>query len=415
MINSSKGHMNTLQTPFGKRSVYDSVCYCNRCGMCASGCPSYAQMQQEPFSPRGRNQILRQVLVGKLQIKRERKLLRDIIASCALCGRCVQQCPGQIPTPEHVLELRRQLKISLLSGTLIYLLRLRQTAPNLFAFIMKSGFLLRRVGFLRLISHLPGFTWLQHVLEILPPTARISTAKPVENPTLIYLPSLEAEFFMPSLFERTYKLASQAHNVIVWQNTASGLFEYVYGDIRKARKLVRDLIVRHANLGNGTLPILTDSMDVYNFLMRATQLGADMPTLEKKAANFCACVRYVTDLFAEKLPSKDNFLAPVQLCPSAVFYPDNIVQQKIQTILTTLFGKNFVQCGYKDGIVPPLGCGFATHTRESVYSLSAVRAIAAHQIQTVFVLSGLSALELAFYVRKFYPVARVRHIVELGE
>lgn len=415
MANSSKEHLDTLQTPFGKRSVYESVCYCNRCGMCASVCPSYIHIQQEPFSPRGRNQILRQILAGKLKITRERKLLQQIIASCTLCGRCVQNCPGQIPTPEHVLELRRRLKISLLPSTLIYLLRLRQRTPDIFAFVVKGGLILRRTGLLRLVSCLPGFTWIKHALEIIPPAAQISTGASMKGPTLIYLPSLEAEFLMPSLFERTYKLAAQKHSVAVWSNTASGLFEYVYGDIRMARKLVRDLIVRHADVGNGKLPILTDSMDVYNFLMQASQLVANLPTLEKKAADFCACVRYVTDLFEPRLTSKNNFSAPVQLCSSAAFFQHGLAQQKTQKILTTLFGKNFVQCGYKEGTVPPLGCGFVTHTRAPAYSLSAVRAIAAHQTQTVFVLSGLTALELAFYVRRFYPAAHVRHIVELGE
>ena len=38
MANSSQTYLNVLQTPFGTRSVYDSVCYCNRCGMCVNVC-----------------------------------------------------------------------------------------------------------------------------------------------------------------------------------------------------------------------------------------------------------------------------------------------------------------------------------------------------------------------------------------
>lgn len=415
MANASQAHLSTLQTPFGARNVYDSVCYCNRCGVCANACPSYRQRQQEPFSPRGRNQILRQLLTGKLKAKREHKLLQKVLASCTLCGHCVQHCPGQIPTPQHMLELRRRLGISLLPRTLVYLLRLRQTTPQLFAFIVKSEFFLRRTGCLKLISYVSGFTWLKHALEILPSTVKISMGVSVENPTLIYLPSLEAEFFMPALFKKTYQLAAQKHNVTVWQNTSSGLFEYVYGDLRRARKLVRAIITRHANIKGGTLPILTDSIDVYNFLIRSAELFVGFPTFEQKARDFAACVRYVTDLFPSELTKGSSFPIPVKLYSGAIFSQETLPQQKARQILSTLFEKNFVQCGYKDETVPPLGCGFVVHTSAPAYSVSAVRTIAAHQIQTVFVLSGLTALELAFYVRKFYPVAQARHIVELGD
>ena len=415
MTNSSKVYLDTLQTPFGKRNIYDSVCYCNRCGMCAGACPSYKYMQQEPFSPRGRNQILRQILAGKLKIKREQKLLQEIISTCTLCGRCVQNCPGQIPTPEHVLELRRRLGNSLLPYTLVYLLRLRQNHPQLFSFVVRNGLLLRYTGFLQLFSFLPGWVWIRHVLEILPPITKVSVAEAVKDPTLIYLPSLEAEFLMPSLFKQTYELAARKHRVMVWENTPSGLFEYVYGDVRRARKLVRNLIVRHASLGDGKTPILTDSMDVYNFLIKAPQLFIGFSVFEKKATHFSSCVQYVTDLFGKKFPFKNTFPTPVQLSSSAAFSQQSSAQQKAQQILSTLFEKNFVKCGYKDETVPPLGFGFVKRTHAPVYSLSAVQAIASHQIRTVFGMSGLATLELAFYLRKFYPVAQVRHIVELGE
>ena len=415
MANSSQTYLNVLQTPFGTRSVYDSVCYCNRCGMCVNVCPSYQQTQQEPFSPRGRNQILRQLISGKLKAKHNRKVLEEVIYSCALCGRCVQNCPGRIPTPQHVLELRRRTKISLFPRTLFYLLRLRQKSPTVFTVIVRGGLLLRRLGLLQLISHIPGVTWVKHALEILPSKITSPVCKEIKDPTLIYLPSLEAEFMMPALFEQTYKLAAKEHNVRVWRNTSSGLFEYAYGDLRRARKLLRGLITRHARTGNGKLPLLTDSMDVYNFLVSAPQLFAEFPAFEKKAVDFSASIRYVTDFFPKKLNKGKAASSSVQLFCATAFSQDVSLELKIRKILCTLFEKNFVECGYKQGIVPLSGYGFVISTHAPAYALSAVQGMAVSQTQSVFVTNGLTALELSFYVHKFYPAAQVRHIVELGD
>ena len=401
MANSSQTYLNVLQTPFGTRSVYDSVCYCNRCGMCVNVCPSYQQTQQEPFSPRGRNQILRQLISGKLKAKHNRKVLEEVIYSCALCGRCVQNCPGRISTPQHVLELRRRTKISLFPRTLFYLLRLRQKSPTLFTVIVRGGLLLRRLGLLQLISHIPGVTWVKHALEILPSKITSPVCKEIKDPTLIYLPSWEAEC-MPALFEQTYKLAAKEHNVRVWRNTSSGLFEYAYGDLRCARKLLRGLITRHARTGNGRLPILTDSMDVYNFLVSAPQLFAEFPAFEKKAVDFSASIRYVTDFFPKKLNKGKAASSSVQLFCATAFSQDVSLELKIRQILCTLFEKNFVD-------------GFVISTHAPAYALSAVQGMAASQTQSVFVTNGLTALELSSYVHKFYPAAQVRHIVELGD
>ena len=411
---TSRKNLTALHTAFGTRTVYNSVCFCNRCGLCSVVCPSYQQTRQEPFSPRGRNQAFRLILEHKIQPKRERALLMEMLSSCSLCGRCTQSCPGKIPTAQHMLELRRRLNIELLPSMLMYFLRMRQSSPRLFAKMMRVSLRLRRFGVWHLLCWMPGLTWLKHALAIVPKAAVVSKKASIKRPTLIYLPSFEAQFLMPDLFQKTYQLANKNHRTLVWQDTASGLFEYVYGDLRCARKLMRQLIVRHSHTGNGRLPLLTDSIDVYNFLVQAAQLFEGFPTLKQQAEKFASCVRFVTDLLPSKIVKKRTWVAPVQLMPAALFSVETLPVVQAQEILHTLFKKNFVQCGYKDVTVPPLGYGFVKHTCAPEYVKSAVQTVATHQTQTVFVLSGLASLELAFYMRKFYPAAQVRHIVDLN-
>lgn len=415
MVNFPKDQLAIFQTPMGKRFVYDSVCYCNRCGMCASVCPSYAQTRQEPFSPRGRNQAFRQILSGKVRLKKEQALVEQMLVSCALCGKCTQNCPGSIPTPQHMMELRRRAGVKLLPCMLFNLLRLRQTSPRVFLCIVKGGLLLRRMGLLAGLSWVPGFAWLKHVQEILPASnAHFTKIASVQHPTYIYLPSLETQFFMPQVMNRVYQLLGKKYMVAVWKDTPSGLFEYTYGDVRRARKWVRKLIMRHAHVGNGKIPLVTDSAEVYGFLKQAPELFDGYAKFEKKATHFAACVHFAAEFLDKTLPGKKFTGLTVQLADESVFPAVQVLQGQVQKILRSLFNKNFVQCGYKAGTIPSLGYGFVKHTHAPAYALSAVHGMAAHQTQTVFVLSGLAALELSLYMRKYYPSAQVRHIAELN-
>lgn len=415
MPRTFKKQLTQLQTPLGVRGVYDSACFCNRCGMCAPVCPAYAADPKESNSPRARNQALRLLLEGKLKPKKNLKELEELVTSCTLCGRCEAVCPGQIPTSQHVLELRRRLNLHLLPPTLFRLLRWRETAPRLFYALVRTGLFLRHSGVLHVLACATDFAWLKYVLEILP--ARIPASFYVEDktrPTLIYLPSLEAEFLLPDVANSTYQLAAKKHRVCVWNNTACGLFEYVYGDVQRARKLVRALIVRRGKTGNGKLPVLTDSIDVYQFLKQAPQLFTGFDVWEEKATRFAQSVKFVTDVLPKKPAGVKQWQKPVMLMPSALLGVPNSTQQAILQTLQTLFTKNLVQCGYKDACTAPGGYGFIKGSRAQMYNVQAVRTAAQFQIKSVAVLSGLAELETNFYLRRFYPAAQAHHIAKLN-
>ncbi len=408
-------HLDTLHTPLGKRGLYDSVCFCNRCGMCAPLCPAYQNAPQESNSPRGRNQALRGVLEGKLKPRQVRAELLELLTSCTLCGRCQAVCPGQIPTAQHVLELRRTLQARLLPTLLFKLLRLRGTAPRLFSYLVHTGLWMRRLQGWSVLMYLPGFAWLKHLNKLLPArTPRPFKMSNQTRPTFIYLPSLEAQFFLPDIAQSAYQLLTKKHRVAVWENTACGLFEFVYGDLSRARRQLRALITRHQKTGKAKLPLVTDSIDVYHFLTQAPQLFEGYPTWQQKAQNLAACTRYIADYLPKKPAALKTISNPVLLMTSALFNNQSSAQEKSAQILRSLFKKNFVECGYKEPQVVPAGYGFIKGSRANAYNLQAVRTVARQQVQTVVVLSGLAALELGLSLRQFYPTARVCHIAKLN-
>lgn len=303
--------LRALHTPFGARDVYDSAAHCTRCGCCQQTCPSYALKKQETFSPRGRNQALRLVLERKLDPRRNKKLLEEIVNTCTLCGRCTQTCAGKIPTAEHMLELRRALALRALPASLHRLLGLRNTHPRLFNGFVRAGLFLRRMGAIKILRKTGlagalGIGWLHRADELLPkrtpPVKKYLLQQGLvpnpENPNLIYLPSLEAEYFLPELAACTLKAAAGKYRPVVWRNTSSGLFEYVYGDLRKSRRAVRRLINRREKAGGP--PLLTDSADVFIFLRRAPQLFAGNKRWETKARDLARNILFVTDVLPKK-------------------------------------------------------------------------------------------------------------------
>lgn len=414
-----------LLTPFGERSVYNSVAHCTRCGCCQQTCPSYALKKQETFSPRGRNQAIRLVMERKLLPRNNRPLLEEMITTCTLCGRCTQVCAGKIPTAEHVLELRRTLNMRLLPGTLQRLLGWRDTHPKFFNFVLRTGLLLRSAGAVSLwcktgFAHVFGMDWLRRANELLPrrtPSLHKYLAKQninaqAENADLIYLPSLEAEYFLPELAADVLKAAAQQHCPILWSNVSSGLFEYVYGDLRLSRRTVRRLIERRERAGN--LPLLTDSVDVFNFLQKSPQLFAGYTRWQKKAQQLADTLLFVTDILPQRTNAPENIKTPVRLEYSSLFCREGKPFDGANKILRTLFKKNFVECLYTDADTPAFGYGFVRNAPAEKMALNAVRTIAQTQAATVFTLSGLSALELNYYLKRLYPGAKAEHIARLN-
>lgn len=419
-------HLQMLYTPLGKRSIYNSVAYCNRCGMCSQSCPIYRLNAQEIYSPRGRNQILRLALERKIKLNKNNPVLRRSLETCLLCGRCTQACPGAIPTAQHVLEMRRKLNVCLLPRTLFTFLMLRETHPRLFEKLARFALLLHRLWVLKIarfsgITYLLGLSWLNRIDAVIPHRTpnvhtylkKLNINEQSPTPTLLYLPSLEAEFLLPHLLYNTLCCAQQAHKVCIWFNTASGLFSYVYGDLRRSRHTLRKLINRHAHTGNGNLPLLTDSIDVYNFLKQAPQLFAENTRWERKAQQFADCVRFVTDILPKKLPSHTHFSLPVQLEYSSLFDRRPHPVQQAETILYTLFNKNFVECLYTDADVPAFGYAFTQGNRAEQIGLQVAERIERTQAKTVFTLSGWSALELSFLLKRLNPAVQVKHLVDI--
>lgn len=421
-----KQHLPALETPLGMRSFGQSVAFCNRCGLCLQSCPFYILSLEETFSPRGYNQTLRFLLRGELSAARNRKKLLESSLSCTLCGRCMQACPGQVPTAQHLLELRRLLGKSFLPFTLRFLMRLRSKHTGLFYGLAHIGLFLQRVGIIKLLrfsglSCLIGLRWVNQLDQMIPPSSKQSRKqwkeivhKTEEDPSLIYIPSLETELFLPEVGSAMWKLACAEHRSALWTHTPTGLFEYVYGNLRESRKQLKRLIERVDALHKKEIPVLTDSIDVYNFFKQAASLFEEYPQWKERAGRFAEQVIFATDLFPSDLKAPTPFTTPVALEYGALFSRQTQPFQTAEQKLHTLFAENFVQCMDRQADVPSFGYSFYAKNKAAQIRALALRPLENQHVGTVVVLSGWAMMEFSCRKRKHLPSLKVLHISQLN-
>lgn len=79
---------------------------CNKCGLCTTMCPVYQQSLTEAANPRGRIQLVKNHLEGKIPLT---KRFKEIIQTCLLCETCVVNCPSGVRHDQVFNNLRAEL------------------------------------------------------------------------------------------------------------------------------------------------------------------------------------------------------------------------------------------------------------------------------------------------------------------
>lgn len=62
---------------------------CTLCGSCNSSCPVFDIELAEPYSPRGKINLIKEYLKGNIQ---DKKIMNELITVCLICGYCQNSC-----------------------------------------------------------------------------------------------------------------------------------------------------------------------------------------------------------------------------------------------------------------------------------------------------------------------------------
>ncbi len=81
--------------------------HCTQCGTCVELCPVYNVVREEHATPKGKQRLMQAVNEENLF---QWEQTRDLVRSCAGCGRCKANCPMHLSVPEELADLRSRHK-----------------------------------------------------------------------------------------------------------------------------------------------------------------------------------------------------------------------------------------------------------------------------------------------------------------
>ncbi|MDD2737168.1 MAG: (Fe-S)-binding protein [Desulfuromonadaceae bacterium] len=86
--------------------LLEEVHKCNKCGACLSSCQVFKQLNYESGSPRGKVQLIKKILAGKLEPSEN---FNKILFTCLLCESCTVTCPSGLKIDRLMKAMRSEL------------------------------------------------------------------------------------------------------------------------------------------------------------------------------------------------------------------------------------------------------------------------------------------------------------------
>lgn len=415
--------LERLLTDLGERSGYDAASQCSRCGYCEQACPTYVQTGRESHSPRGRNQLVRMLIEGKLK---DPDSAMEGLSSCLLCGACTTVCPAHVPTADLVLEGRRMLRGDSPPWIARTASRLVLENPALFRSLVRWGNrmvrwkiagLVAKTGLLRLL----GLGALQEAAAHLenPPTMllreRIAAAPPAPGDAWGYFTACGTDFLFPEVGEASLRvLKSQRGAGKTLENPCCGLLSFNYGSLDDARALARKNIERfEAESLPESSPVVVDCSSCAAFLKAYPQLFLSEPAWRERAERFASRIRdFAETLDPETLPENgapgEGVVAIHDACRAR--HGQGLVAEP-RAAVRALAGDRCRELEKAGDCCGGAGAFAFVHPELSDELLRAkVGAIADAQARTVLASSTSCLLQLVRGLKVYYPDCRVVHL-----
>ena len=419
------GTLGRLRTDLGERDLYDAASQCSRCGYCEQSCPTYLATGREAFSPRGRNQLLRLTLEGKLD---DPAAAAEAFSTCLLCGGCVSACYAKVPVPDLALEGRRLLRgephwaVRLVAGLLA-------DRPRLFAALLKLAYLGKRLGLARAARPLLRAAGLgtlavmdEHCDEA--PSRLLDDdlrGRASAEAKWLYFAPCGPRWLLPRVGLATWRSLERLEGPGTYlDNPCCGLLAHNYGDLEQARALARR-VVENAEAG-GSLPVVGDCSSCVAHLKTYPQLFLEpgQEDWKARAEAFSARVRDAVEVLGPAAARLKDPLAPAASGGPRVTYHDSCrachgqgLRAEPRAAVKALAGSDFREMSGSELCCGGAGAFAFTHEEMSDELLKAkVGRAAAAQADAIVTSSTSCLIQLARGLKTYYPEGRVLHLSE---
>jgi glycolate oxidase iron-sulfur subunit len=89
------------------KELKEEVYKCIKCGLCLTPCPVYNLLRFEGASPRGRVQLIKKILEGKMELSEH---FQSLLFTCLLCETCTANCPSGLKTDRLMKIMRSEIQ-----------------------------------------------------------------------------------------------------------------------------------------------------------------------------------------------------------------------------------------------------------------------------------------------------------------
>lgn len=413
--------LGRLATDLGERSTYDAVAQCSRCGYCEQACPTYVATGEEAKSPRGRNQIVRQMIEGKLD---DPAAAMEALSTCLTCGACTTACYAKVPVVDIVLEGRRSLRET--HWLVKKVSRLMIDSPKTFARLLKIGFVFKKLGLSKLGRPALKAVGLPVLAEMDAHTDEaplrnlddaLSSREEVDNPAYRYFAPCGPRYLYPRVGEATMKACDRLIGPGTYlNNSCCGLLANNYGDLADARELARKNIEQAEK--NGDQNIIGDCSSCVAFMKTYPQLflSEHDASWRRRAEAYAQRVKDVLEIYgnnADKLPPSVREGVETTYHDSCRAINGQNIKEQPRKAARRLAGASFCEMAGSDQCCGGAGAfGFVHGGLSDELLRKKVSNAASVQAGLILTSATSCLIQLARGLRKYYPEAKVLHLSE---
>jgi glycolate oxidase iron-sulfur subunit len=334
---------------------------CMKCGFCSYVCPVYQEERIESGVARGKNELVKRLLSGELEMNRE---LADRFYKCTSCAACTESCPAKAPIPRLLVaakaDIARNKGMRFPYGTIYR--HLLSNRPLLGSFlgaasIFQSLFMPKSNGIIR---HMPGFlSGIGKGRQIPSISSKFlrqqapAISKPRQGKSVMrvgYFTGCMNEFVLPHLGLKTIDFLTNHGIEVVMPREQGCCGAAVFlggGDFETARRIADSNVMAFIGLDY----IVADCATCACALREYQRFLPDTPERREAYADFAGRVTHISQFIDDilRLPAS-AFATPPALKGKKITWHDPChlnrhlgAKEQPRRILKSLEGTNFIE------------------------------------------------------------------------
>jgi glycolate oxidase iron-sulfur subunit len=201
-----------------KKDINEIAAVCSDCGTCLFACPVYNAELMEPTAPRGKVNLIKSLMDGRLKPNR---LNKRFIYQCLLCGSCEHICTRGVEFVDMMIDYR----CAAAGGKKIPFLK------KLILYFYQSVIFKRFVGIVDMLAKTPLKKKLMIPARIKARAniKKLFTKKPEqEHYDILFFPGCVLTYFYPGIIEKTVNfLREKGFSVVIPRGLVCCGFPYI--------------------------------------------------------------------------------------------------------------------------------------------------------------------------------------------